>query len=51
MRAVLAAAGPLRLALWWNESPMSVLGRVKTPTWLEHYLLGKPRAELSETKP
>jgi dipeptidyl aminopeptidase/acylaminoacyl peptidase len=94
-------------ALWWNESPMSGLGRVKTPTlivagendgeaprqgdelyrglvargvpaeslvfpgeghvftrpshkrtkmraeisWLEHYLLGKPRAELSETKP
>jgi dipeptidyl aminopeptidase/acylaminoacyl peptidase len=94
--------------LWWNESPLSGLGRVKTPTllvagdrdptkaaaqadelyhalvwrgvpaellvfpgenhiftkpshkrtkiraeisWLEHYLLGKPRAELSEAKP
>jgi dipeptidyl aminopeptidase/acylaminoacyl peptidase len=94
--------------LWWNESPLSGLARVKTPTllvagdsdptkaaaqadelyhalvwrgvpaellvfpgenhiftkpshkrtkiraevsWLEHYLLGKPRAELSETKP
>ncbi|HEX4965274.1 MAG TPA: prolyl oligopeptidase family serine peptidase [Thermoanaerobaculia bacterium] len=94
-------------ALWWHESPVSGLGRVKTPTlivagesdgeaprqadelyrglvargvpteslvfpgeghvftrpshkrtlmraeisWLEHYLLGKPRAELSEIKP
>lgn len=94
-------------ALWWNESPVSGLGRVKTPTlivsgendgeaphqgdelyrglvargvpaeslvfpgeghvftrpshkktkmraeisWLEHYLLGKPRAELPEAKP
>ncbi len=94
-------------ALWWNESPVSGLGRVKTPTlivsgendgeaphqgdelyrglvargvpteslvfpgeghvftrpshkktkmraeisWLEHYLLGKPRAELPKPKP
>jgi dipeptidyl aminopeptidase/acylaminoacyl peptidase len=94
-------------ALWWNESPVSGLGRVKTPTlivagendgeaprqsdelyrglvsrgvpaeflvfpgeghvftrpshkrtkmraeisWLEHYLLGKPRAELKRTEP